>query len=186
MTWLFQEETADFSVFVVAGVDENKILHIKDVVRERLDGREIVDTILALEDMYKPEAIGIEEMQVSKAIGPFLREEMIRTNTFPSLVKLKHGGKDKISRSRSMQGRMRAHGVRFDKDKDWYPSFEDECVSFPRAKHDDQVDAFAYLGMLLDIMIEAPTQEEKEEDEYNDELIQSGYNSNGRSRTTGY
>lgn len=180
-----QEETADFSVFVIAGVDEDKILHIKDVVRERLDGREIVDTILALEDMYKPEAIGIEEMQVSKAIGPFLREEMIRTNTFPSLVKLKHGGKDKIARSRSMQGRMRAHGVRFNKEGEWYPSFEDECISFPRAKHDDQVDAFAYLGMLLDIMIQAPTREEQEEEEYQDELRSSGFNG-GRSRFTGY
>ena len=124
-------------------------------------------------------------MQVSKAIGPFLREEMIRTNTFPSLVKLKHGGKDKIARSRSMQGRMRAHGVRFNKEGEWYPSFEDECISFPRAKHDDQVDAFAYLGMLLDIMIQAPTREEQEEEEYQDELRSSGFNG-GRSRFTGY
>jgi predicted phage terminase large subunit-like protein len=181
-----QEETADYSVFVVAGVDEDKILHIKDVIRERLDGREIVDTILGLERHYHPEAIGIEEMQVSKAIGPFLREEMISTNTFPSLVKLKHGGKDKIARSRAMQGRMRSHGVRFNKEGEWYPTFEDECISFPRAKHDDQVDAFAYLGMLLDIMIEAPTKEEMDEDDYNDELQSSGYAFNGRSRTTGY
>lgn len=181
-----QEETADYSVFVVAGVDENKLLHIKDVIRERLDGREIVDTILGLERHYRPEAIGIEEMQVSKAIGPFLREEMINTNTFPSLIKLKHGGKDKISRSRSMQGRMRSHGVRFDKDSDWYATFEDECISFPRGKHDDQVDAFAYLGMLLDIMIEAPTKEETEEEIYKDELQSSGFGQRGRSRTTGY
>lgn len=181
-----KEETADYSVFLIAGVDENKLIHVKDVIRERMDGREIVDTILALERHYKPEAIGIEEMQVSKAIGPFLREEMISTNTFPSLIKLKHGGKDKIARSRSMQGRMRAHGVRFDKEGEWYPTFEDECISFPRAKHDDQVDAFAYLGMLLDIMIEAPTKEEIEEEEYNDELRSSGFNSTGRNRTTGY
>lgn len=181
-----QEETADFSVFLVAGVDENKILHVKDVIRARLDGREIVDTILGLERMYKPEAIGIEEMQVSKAIGPFLREEMIATNTFPSLVKLKHGGKDKIARSRSMQGRMRAHGVRFNKDSEWYATFEDECITFPRGKHDDQVDAFAYLGMLLDIIVEAPTQNEIEEEEYNDELRSSGNGFSGRSKHTGY
>jgi predicted phage terminase large subunit-like protein len=181
-----QEETADYSVFIVAGVDENKLLHIVDVVRERLDGREIVDTILGLERAYKPEAIGIEEMQVSKAIGPFLREEMMMQNTFPSIIKLKHGGKDKIARSRSMQGRMRAHGVRFNKEADWFPAFQDECITFPRAKHDDQVDAFAYLGMLLDIIIEAPTQQEIDEDDYNDELRSSGWSDIGRSRVTGY
>jgi hypothetical protein len=37
-----EEETADYSVFLVAGVDENKMLHVVDVIRERLDGRDIV------------------------------------------------------------------------------------------------------------------------------------------------
>ena len=181
-----QEETADYSVFVVAGVDEDKLIHIRDVIRERLDGREIVDTILGLERIWKPEAIGIEEMQVSKAIGPFLREEMVKYNTFPNLIKLKHGGKDKMMRARSMQGRMRAHAVRFDKGADWYDAFEEELVTFPRSKHDDQVDSFAYLGMLLDIMIEAPTKEEQEEEEYLDELRASDYADGGRNDFTGY
>lgn len=181
-----QEETADYSVFVVAGIDENRMIHIKNVIRDRLDGREIVDTILALEDVYKPEAIGIEEMQVSKAIGPFLREEMIRSNTFPTLIKLKHGGKDKMMRARSMQARLRAHSIKFDKSGEWYQTFEDEVVGFPRSKHDDQVDAFAYLGMLLDIMIEAPTQAEQEEEDYDDDLRASGHGDSGRSLVTGY
>jgi predicted phage terminase large subunit-like protein len=181
-----KEETADFSVFVIAAVDENKMLYIKDVIRERLDGKEIVDTLLTLQRLYDPEAIGIEEMQVSKAIGPFLREEMIRNNTYISLIPLKHGGKDKIMRARSIQARLRAHGVRFFKEGDWYANFENECLTFPRGKHDDQVDAFAYLGMMLDKLIEAPTKEEIDDDEYRDELLDSGNAYAGRSRVTGY
>jgi len=181
-----ESEKADFSVFIVAGVDENRVIHIKDVIRERLDGRDIVDTLLSLQRVYSPEAVGIEEMQVSKAIGPFLREEMIKTNTFLSLVPLKHYGKDKVSRSRSIQARMRAHGIRFNKEGDWYPLFENECLTFPRGKHDDQVDAFAYLGMMLDKIIEAPTKEEIDEDEYADELRDSGLDNAGRNATTGY
>lgn len=181
-----KEETADYSVFIIAGMDEHRTIHIKDVIRERLDGREIVDTIMNLEKVYKPEAIGIEEMQVSKAIGPFLREEMVRNGIFPSIVKLKHGGKDKLSRARSMQARLRAHTIKFNKTGDWYPDFEDECVTFPRGKHDDQVDSFAYLGMLLDIMVEAQTPQEEQEDIYFDELNNSGLNSAGKSAWTGY
>lgn len=180
-----ESEKADYSVFIIAGVDEHRTLFIKDVIRERLDGRAIVDTLLTIQRTYDPEAIGIEEMQVSKAIGPFLREEMVRTNTYISLVPLKSGGKDKVTRSRSIQARMRAHGVRFNKDGDWYASFEDECLTFPRGKHDDQVDAFAYLGLMLDKIIEAPTKEEMEDDEYADELRESNYVS-GRNGTTGY
>ncbi|WP_214294280.1 hypothetical protein, partial [Escherichia coli] len=69
---------------------------------------------------------------------------------------------------------MRAHGIKFDKGGDWYPIFENECLTFPRGKHDDQVDAFAYLGLMLDKLIEAPTIEEQEEDEYDAELRESG------------
>lgn len=181
-----ESEKADYSVFVVAGVDENKVIHIKDIIRERLDGRDIVDTLLSLQRIYEPEAVGIEEMQVSKAIGPFLREEMVRNNVYLSLIPLKHNGKDKVARSRSIQARMRAHGLRFNKDADWYPTFENECLTFPRGKHDDQVDAFAYLGLMLDKIIEAPTKEEMDEDEFDDQLRESGNGLAGRNITTGY
>jgi predicted phage terminase large subunit-like protein len=181
-----ESEKADYSVFILAGVDENKIIHIKDVIRERLDGRQIVDNLLFMNQVYDPEAVGIEDMQVSKSIGPFLREEMIKNNNYLSLVPLKHGGKDKITRSRSIQARMRAHSVKFNKEADWYPIFENECLTFPRGKHDDQVDAFAYLGLMLDKLIEAPTKEEIEEDEYDAELRNGESASTGQSATTGY
>lgn len=181
-----ETEKADFSVFVIAGVDEDKIIHVKNVIRERMDGKEIVDCLLSIQRLYDPEAVGIEDMQISKAIGPFLREEMIKNNVYLNLVPLKHGGKDKVTRSRSIQARMRAHGVRFNKEEDWYANFENECLTFPRGKHDDQVDAFAYLGLMLDKLIEAPTKEEIEDDLYADELAESGIGDVGRSRTTGY
>jgi predicted phage terminase large subunit-like protein len=180
------KETADYSVFMVGAVDEDKRIQIRNVIRERMDGREIVDTLLMLQKIYQPEAVGIEEMQVSKAIGPFLREEMLRNNNYLSLYPLKHGGKDKITRSRSIQARMRAQGCKFDKSADWYPIFEDECMRFPRDKHDDQVDAFAYLGLMLDVMIEAPTVKELEEEEYEEEMEKSGMSKEGQNELTGY
>ena len=181
-----EHERADFSVFLVAGVDENKIMHVKQVIRERMDGKEIVDTLLMLQKMYDPLAVGIEDMQVSKAIGPFLREEMIKNNTFLNLLPLKHGGKDKQTRARSIQARLRAHGIKFDREGDWYPIFENEILQFPRGKHDDQVDTFAYLGLMLDNLIEAPTKEEDEEDQYLEELEGSDLQNQGRNSLTGY
>lgn len=181
-----QSETADYSVFVIAAMDENRTLQVRNVIRERLDGREIVDMMLSLNDVYKPEVFGIEDMQVSKSIGPFLREEMLRTGKFINLLPLKHGGKDKLQRARSIQGRMRAGGVKFDKAGDWYPIFEDELCKFPRGTKDDQVDAFAYIGIMLDSLIEAPTREEQEDEAYYDELHTSRATDNGRSAWTGY
>lgn len=181
-----EHERADYSVFIVAGVDENRNLQILNVIRERMDARDIVDTLIFLQRHYDPEVVGIEEMQVSKAIGPFLREEMIKTGVFLNLVALKHGGKDKIQRARSIQARMRAQSVFFDKTGDWFPTFEDEVTKFPRDTHDDQVDAFAYLGLLLDKMVQAPTREEQEEEEFLEDLRQSEYGDAGRSSVCGY
>ena len=181
-----EKETADYSVFVVGGVDENKILHVRNVIRERLDGREIVDMIIGLHKAYEPDLIGIEDMQITKSIGPFLREEMIRQGVFPNVIGLKHNGQDKIARARSIQARMRARTIKFDKSQDWYPTFEDELCKFPRGTKDDQVDAFAYLGRMLDSLIEAPTQREVDEEEYQDQLRESLTNNDGRSTFTGY
>lgn len=181
-----KEQTADYTVFVVAGMDESRNLHIKNVIRERMDAREIVDTILSLNKVYQPEAFGLEDMMLTKSIGPFLREEMVKTGNYVPILPLKHGGKDKIARAKSIQGRIRAHGVRFDKGASWYEVLEDEMTKFPRGRHDDQVDALAYLGLMLDNLIEAPTQKEVEDELYYDELHASRSTNSGRSTWTGY
>lgn len=132
-----QKERADYSVFVIGGVDENGRLNIVNVIRDRFDGLAIVDTMLALQRLYEPLAFGVEETQISKAIGPFLNLAMMEQNTFISLVPLKHGHTDKTARGRSIQARMRAGGVKFDKEADWYPIFEEELMLFPRGRNDD-------------------------------------------------
>lgn len=180
------ETRADYSVFCVAGVDENRTVVLQNVIRERLDAKEIVDLILALHRTYEPEAFGIEKMLISQAIGPFLREEMVRQDCFPNIVQVTHQGKDKVQRARNIQARMRAKTCKFDKKADWYATFEDELLKFPRGVKDDQVDAWAYMGQLLDKMIEAPTKMEQEEDEFNAELRTAGTAFAGRSRVTGY
>ncbi len=177
---------ADYSVFLIGGVDENNYLHIINVVRDRLDGREIVDTLLALQKVYQFQAIGIEEMMISKSIGPFLREEMIKSNNFLNIIPLKPHKTDKQMRARSMQARMRAGGVKFDKQADWYMGFEDELMKFPRVKHDDQVDALAYLGLMIDEYIPALTAKQQAQQDYEDDMEESGMYEQGRSVLCGY
>ena len=180
-----EKDRADYSAFVVAGMDEQGLIHIVNVIRERMNALEIVETIFALEQTYKPEVFTLEEGQISKAIGPFLYEEMPKRGIFPNVVGIRPAV-DKLTRARSIQARMRAKAVRFEKDSDWYQMFEDECVRFPRDKHDDMVDAFAYIGLMLDKMVEAPTRIEMEQEEYERDMESSGLFELGRSQITGY
>lgn len=180
-----EKERADYTVFVIGGMDESGILHIKNVVRGRFDGAEIIDTMIGLQKVYSPLAFGIEETQLTKALGPYLNRAMLESNTFLNVVMMKPHKTDKISRAQSIRARLRAGGVKFDKAGDWYQTFEDELTTFPRGKHDDQVDAFAYLGLIIDKIIDAPTQEEIDEEEYLKEQEESEMNT-GRNEVTGY
>jgi len=180
------KQKSDYSVFLIAGVDEDRMIYVKNVIRLRLDGREIVDTLIGIQRTYAPEFVGIEEGQIEKAIGPFLREEMHKQDVFLNTFPLKHMSQDKETRSRSIQARVRAHGVRFDKRGEWYQVFEDECRRFPRDKHDDQVDAFSYLGIMLNKLNEAPTAKEQEDEDYQMELGRSDLAEQGRCESTGY
>ena len=178
-------EVADWSVFVVGALDEKGYLWILDVIRERMDSQEIVETLLTLERIYEPNAITMEKGQIEKAVGPFLRQRMLDTGTFPTIVPVAPSV-DKLTRARSMQARMRAGAVKFDKSADWYLDFEDEVLIFPRGKHDDQVDALAYVGLIIDKMIQGASQQQLDRESYEEEYEESGLAEAGRSEMTGY
>jgi predicted phage terminase large subunit-like protein len=179
------DEVADWSVFVVGAMGEDGMLRVINVIRERMDSQEIVETILSLHRRYDPICISMEKGQIEKAIGPFLHERMLDEQCFPQILKIAPST-DKKARAQSIKGRMRMGGVRFDKQADWFYDLEDEAVLFGRGKHDDQVDALAYLGLILNQMVEGRTEREVEEDDYADELAESGIGDDGRSEYTGY
>lgn len=181
-----QKERADYTVLAVGGMDESGILYIKNIIRARMDGLEIVQTMLALQRTYDPISFGVEDTQITKAVGPFLNRAMMESNVYINLLPLKPHGQDKLTRARSIQARMRAGAVKFDKQADWYQSLEDELLRFPRDKHDDQVDSMAYLGLMIDKLIEAPTKEEIDDEEYEQERRDGEHHDIGRSTITGY
>ena len=180
-----KDERADYSVFVVVGIDSAGLMFVVEVIRARLDTREIVETFFEIYRKYDPRWFAIEKGTLTKAIGPFLEEEMFRSNDFLALEAFTPSV-DKEERARSIVGRVRMQGVRFFKDAEWYADFESELCQFPRSPHDDQVDAFALIGLGLMKLVHAPTEQELLDAEYEDEKRMSGAVDDGRSSLTGY
>ena len=182
-----ERERADYSVFIVAGSDAENKLYVVDVIRARLDGREIVDTILQLQVKYNLQFMAIEDEKIARSLQPFIREEVIKQNVFPTILPMRPHA-DKKVRARSIQARMRMGTVKFDKVADWYQILESEFLKFNRDVHDDQVDAFAYLGLALDKMSAANTLKEQydEEDEEERRIFGADLMNSGRSALTGY
>jgi predicted phage terminase large subunit-like protein len=158
-------------------------MHITDIRRGRWDALDIVEEMFAVQKKYEPYYFVTEKGAIEKAIGAILRREQIVRQSYMNLHPMTPTN-DKQSRARSFQARFRAGGVKFDKTALWYPDLEEEMVRFPKARHDDQVDALSWLGLVVDQVQNADTPEEETMYEYQQSL-KSDIN-NGRSKVTGY
>ena len=176
-----QKESADFTVIAVASLDEDGFLQIEDIRKARWDALQIIEEMFIVQKRYQPELFTTEAGAIEKSLGPFLKSEMMAKGVFMNLHPLTPT-KDKQTRARSLQARMRMGSVKFDIDADWFPSLQSEMLRFPRDLHDDQVDALAWIGLTLDQLIEPLTLREIEDEYY--ESIQDG--PMGRSLLTGY
>lgn len=176
------KDRSDYSAFVIAAVDSSGILNIVDVRRGRWDSLEIIDEFFAIARQYSPEWFAIERGTIESSLGPILNAEMIARNTYFKMEK-STANKDKQTRARGIQARIRAGGVKFNKAASWYLDLEEEMVRFPKARHDDQVDAISWLGLTFDQVQHALSEEEEEEMEYEMFLKEQDL---GRSLICGY
>jgi predicted phage terminase large subunit-like protein len=143
--------------------------------------------LFSLTRRYAVERVFVESGQQWGTLKPLVMNEMLKKDQFFNIEEMP-SITDKRSRSSAIRARMQAGAVKFDKEAEWYPDFEEECLRFTGtgSSHDDQVDALSMLGLALLKFIEAPTEEEQEEAIYQDELESSGMNLYGRSEFTGY
>ena len=181
-----EKQKSDYSAFVVAGVNQKGEVHVVHVIQQRMESPEIIDTWMALAKRYNPEAFFVEKGQIWASIKPMIINKMLSDSGEFSIIQEFPSITDKRSRSSTIRARMAVGAVKFDKERDWYQSFEEECLGFPRVAHDDQVDALSILGLGLNKFVEAPTDEEQQEEEYEDELRNSGMYEEGRNAITGY
>jgi predicted phage terminase large subunit-like protein len=179
-----ETDRSAYTAFVIGGVDSDGILHIVDVRKGRWDALEILEEFFAVQKAYEPSFFRVESENIAKSIGPVLYNEMGKNGNPFINIDDAPPTKDKDKRARGMQARTRARRVRFDKDADWYPDFEEEITKFPKYAYKDQFDAFAWLGLIVDEMIEPPTSEEAEEWEYQEAFEK--HMDLGRNMTTGY
>lgn len=145
-----KKDRNDYSVGMVIGVNEFDELFVMDVVRGRFDGFELVERILDLYEQWRPSIIGIERGQIEMALGPFLEKRVRERGLFEAYFKdLKTGRRDKEARARAIQGRMQQGMVFLPRDAVFTGPLVAELLRFPNGVHDDQVDALAWLGLMM-------------------------------------
>lgn len=181
-----KKDKADYTVFIIVGISPSGMMKVVDCRRGRWDTVEIVEEIFSIHRAYEPYCIALEAGVIEKSIGPFLNQEMARQQVFPIMYSTPYPGEDKVKRSRSIQGRVRARNVEFDKEASWWPDMESELLRFPRDVHDDIVDAFSWVGLMLDQLVSSLTFEEQAEEDWEEEMQDSISFYSGMNPQTGY
>jgi predicted phage terminase large subunit-like protein len=184
-----KKDKANRTSMTVAGQTAENVLQFIDQHVGRWDTPEIIDKMFEIQELHDPMAFFVEDGVIWKAVEPILNRDMAQRGVFLNCIPLS-AMKDKATKGRSWQKRMKAGACKFDKEGDWYANFEHECLRFTgysESTLDDQFDSAALCSRGFDSL---PLQEEEDfMDE--DELYERGHganrgSNNGRSTTTGY
>lgn len=149
------KETADYTVIMVFGVGPEGHVLVLDVMRERLEGPDIVPALHRSKERWKWSTVWIEKVAfqlslVQQAIRGMLLEEKDGTvkklPPLPARELERAKGEDKRARAIAATPDLEAGKVWFPTAATWLVAFETELLAF-RGKdlqaHDDQVDTFS-------------------------------------------
>lgn len=141
---------ADFTVFIIGGVDEENNLYIIMIDRGKYSPKEIVDRVFKYQKLYNTTNIGIETVGFQKTLKYSISDMMREQNHFFNITELKHDStKSKDARIRALQPRYEQKTIYHAKGDPMTTELEHELLHFPKSKHDDIMDAEASLLEIL-------------------------------------
>ena len=152
-----QEDESDFTALAVVDVDVEGTWFLKVARRAKLTVTQQVKLIFDVQRIFKPNVLGIEDVAYQRALIQLVQEEMRRRGELIRLKSVKRGpDKSKAMRIRALVPRFEWRRILL---AQGLHEFEREYLKFPRASHDDILDAVASIE---DIYSPPPKVREKE------------------------
>lgn len=144
----------DYNVILIVGVDKNDVIWVLDVWWERAGADRVVEKMIDKMERWKPITWYMEREHIVKTIGPFLRKRMRERKVYCVINdKMSAHTADKVGKAQSIIGRMSMGMVLFPKHANWFDKARTQMLKFPKATHDDFVDAMSTVGRALASML---------------------------------
>lgn len=148
---LGKKDTNDYTVCVIVGIARNGDIYVLHILRGRWGSLEIIEKMIEVQLQWTPILQGIESSMIEMSMEPMLIKITQERGVYLPYEKLKHKGLDKVARAQAIRTRVAQGRVLLPDERSapWVAYFLDELVKFPGGKHDDQVDAFAWIGQMI-------------------------------------
>lgn len=182
-------DRANRTSLTIGGKDLKGSLLFRDQRVGRWSPPEWLEIMFEIQKQWKPQAFFVEKGPIWSSVSGFIDAEMLKRQIWINFVPI-NPAKDKATRGRSLQKRMRGGGCKFDKRADWYIGFEEELLHFTdeaQALLDDQFDSAALLSLGLDAFAEAEPEDFYTDEErvfFSEQARRA--KASGRSQITGY
>lgn len=133
-TGMSADPRSDFSVCTTWGFRDN-VWHLLDLYRGRLDYPDLLRRVYQMKDVWHPDVVLIEKAATGIPLLQQCRESIGR-HCVPIQPTL-----DKEIRFNAACAKIEAGQVLLPRDAKWLSDLKRELQSFPRGRHDDQVDS---------------------------------------------
>jgi predicted phage terminase large subunit-like protein len=131
--------SSEFSVCVVLLV-RRETVYILDVIRARLQYPDLRRAVLSQHGRLRQTPADYSLLIEKKGSGLSLIQDLQRENIYPLGIDPEG---DKIQRMEAQTAPIEAGAVQLPRNAPWLDEFKKEVLSFPKGRHDDQVDALS-------------------------------------------
>lgn len=143
-----KEKADNVSIQVVGKVPTEPAWYKLEENTGRLDPLQVIEYLFHLKNKYQHKLVrvGIESVAYQKALMYFIQEEQRKRQVYFDIVELK-AKTAKETRIRGLISLFKA-GIMYHRDTD--NEYEHELLTFPVGKHDDRIDAMAYMTQVME------------------------------------
>lgn len=143
-----QKDSADYTVITVSSVDSESNIYVREISRGRYTQKETADEIFRLYNKWRSFRllkIGIEVVAYQKAMIYYLVDEGRKRGQLLPIRELRPST-DKVTRAKALQPWFE-NGAFFL--MEGMVEAEEELLKFPLGGHDDIVDTFGYIPVIM-------------------------------------
>lgn len=142
-----EKQSADYFAINVSGMDENYNIYVLDTLKGHWKVSDQIDNIFTMYEKWKPSVIGLETVAYQKALKAWIEEKMRNRNVYFPITELSRSSNEtKEFRIKALEPFYREGKIFHAK---WMKTLEEELITFPKGKHDDEIDALASQLQLL-------------------------------------